>query len=47
MGPNPVTDAYQLALAAMIGAVLPTLDRRIVPPDSVREHVEVLVSGWF
>lgn len=47
MGHNQVTDAYLLALAAANGAVLVTLERRIVPPDSVREHIEVLVSDRF
>ena len=47
MGHNQVTDAYLLALAATNGAVLLTLDRRIVPPGSVREHIEVLVSDQF
>ena len=44
MGHNQVTDAYLLATN---GAVLLTLDRRIVPPDAVREHIEVLVSDRF
>ncbi len=47
MGHNQVTDANLLALAATNGAVLLTLDRRIVPPGSVREHIEVLVSDQF
>ncbi len=47
MGHNQVTDAYLLALAATNGAILLTLDRRIEPPDSVREYIEVLVSDRF
>ncbi len=47
MGHNQVTDAYLLALAATNSAILLTLDRRIEPPDSVREHIEVLVSDRF
>lgn len=40
-------NAYLLALAATNGAVPLTLDRRMVPPDSVREYIEVLVSDQF
>ena len=47
VGHNQVTDAYLLALAATNGAVLLTLDRRMVPPDSAREYIEVLVSDRF
>lgn len=47
VGHNQVTDAYLLALAATNGAVLLTLDRRMVPPDSARECIEVLVSDRF
>ena len=46
-GHSQVTDAYLLALAATNDAVLLTLDRRIVPPDSERESIEVLVSSRF
>lgn len=47
VGHNQVTDAYLLALAATNGAVLLTLDQRMVPPDSARECIEVLVSDRF
>lgn len=47
VGHNQLTDAYLLALAATNGAVLLTLDRRMVPPDSAREYIEVLVSDRF
>ena len=47
IGHNQVTDAYLLAVAATNGAVLLTLDRRIVPHDSVRAYIEVLVSDRF
>ena len=47
MGHNQATDAYLPGLAATDGAALVALDRRIVPPDSVHEHIEVLVSDRF
>lgn len=47
VGHNQVTDTYLLALAATNGAVLLTLDRRMVLPDSAREYIEVLVSDRF
>lgn len=47
MGHNQVTDAYLLALAATNGAILLTLDRRMAPPDSTRDYIEVLVSDRF
>ncbi len=47
VGHNQVTDAYLLALAATNGAVLLTLDRRMVPPESARNNIEVLVSDQF
>ena len=47
MGQNQVTDAYLLARAATDGAAVLTLDQRIVPPDSMHEQVEVLVSDQF
>ena len=46
-GRNQVTDAYLLALGATNGAVLLALDRRMVPPDSARNNIEVLVSDQF
>ncbi len=47
VGHNQVIDAYLVAVAATSGAVLLTLDRQVVAPDSVRESVEALVSDRF
>jgi len=42
LGHQQVTDAYLLAIAATNDAVLLTLDRRVVPPDTARKHIEVI-----
>ena len=42
LGHQQVTDAYLLALAVSNDAVLLTLDRRLVPPEPARAHVEVI-----
>lgn len=44
---NYVIEAFLPVLAATNGAVLLTLDRRIVPPGSIRDYVEALVSDRF
>ena len=45
LGHNQVTDAYLLGVAATNGAVLLTLDRRIVPPKQWRASLEVIVPA--
>ena len=42
LGHQQVTDAYLLAIAATHDAILLTLDRRLVPPDTARQHIEVI-----
>ena len=42
LGHQQVTDAYLVAIAATNDAVLLTLDRRLVPPNSARKHIEVI-----
>ena len=42
LGHQQVTDAYLLALAVSNDAVLLTLDRRLVPPERARAHLEVI-----
>ena len=42
LGHQQVTDAYLLAIAATNDAVLLTLDRRVVPPETARKHIEVI-----
>ena len=47
LGHNQVTDAYLLAIAATSGAVLVTLDRRIVPAKAWRASIEVIVPALY
>jgi toxin-antitoxin system PIN domain toxin len=42
LGHQQVTDAYLLAVAAANGATLLTLDRRLVPPGTMRAHLELV-----
>ncbi len=42
LGHQQVTDAYLLAVAVANGATLLTLDRRLVPPGTMRAHLEVV-----
>ena len=42
LGHQQVTDAYLVALAKTAGATLLTLDRRVVPPASAHDLVEVI-----
>jgi len=42
LGHQQVTDAYLLGVAETNGATLLTLDRRLVPPATMRAHLEVI-----
>ncbi|HEV8578989.1 MAG TPA: hypothetical protein VGX68_07875 [Thermoanaerobaculia bacterium] len=42
LGHQQVKDAYLLGVAEANGATLLTLDRRLVPPGTMRAHLEIV-----